>query len=138
MIRQTEWTARTWAFDLPIGAFPAVLERVRGTPARAEALIAGVDEHALARQPADGSWSAKEHLGHLDDLHELDERRLEEFLSGAPQLSAADMTNRRTIDANHNATPTAELIARLASHRAELVARLEALTESQVSAMSVH
>ena len=138
MIRELEWTARTWTFDLPVRAFPALLERVRGTPVRAAALVADVDEQLLARRPAAGGWSIKEHLGHLDDLHQLDERRLAEFLAGAPELTAADMGNRRTFDANHGATPTHELIARLAAHRKALVAQLETLTEEQVGATAIH
>jgi hypothetical protein len=137
VIPVVRWTERTWSFGLPIGAFPTVLERLRGTPVRAADLVANVDETVLRTAP-DHSWSAKQHLGHLDDLHELDERRLGEFLAGATTLSAADMTNRRTYDADHNATPTVRLLDRLRVHRLELVARMEQLTESQVAAAATH
>ncbi|AHG92717.1 DinB-like domain protein (plasmid) [Gemmatirosa kalamazoonensis] len=137
MIRLIDWTARTWTFDLPVGAFPAVVERVRGTPARAAALVDGVPEHALGAR-VDGAWSAKDHIGHLDDLHDLDDRRLTEFLDGARTLTAADMTNRRTHDANHADMPIAVILARLVAHRAELVARLDALTEADVAATAMH
>lgn len=138
MIPQLEWTARVWAFDLPIGAFPALLERVRGTPLRAAALVDGCDEKALGLRPSDGTWSVKEHVAHLDDMHDLDEQRLTEFLSGAPRLTPADMTNRRTAEANHAATPMPDIIARFARRREVLVARLETLSEQQVSATSLH
>jgi hypothetical protein len=50
VIRLLDWLDRTWPFDLPVGAFPAVLERLRGTPARAEELVAGAhDDHQLVR-----------------------------------------------------------------------------------------
>lgn len=138
MIPQLEWTARIWSFDLPVGAFPLLLERVRGTPVRAAALVAAFEERALALRPPDGSWSAKEHIGHLEDLHELDEQRLGEFLTSAPRLTAADMTNRRTFEQNHSATPTSELVRRFAARRGALVARLETLSEQQVTATSAH
>ncbi|MFN2601488.1 MAG: hypothetical protein ABR582_01895 [Gemmatimonadaceae bacterium] len=63
MMRQVEWTARAWIFSLPLGAFPGVVERVRGMPLRAAALVAGLDERLLNWRPPDGSWSVKEHLG---------------------------------------------------------------------------
>jgi hypothetical protein len=137
MIRLLDWTARTWTFDTPVGLFPALLERVRGTPARAAALLSGAPDAALAAR-VDGKWSAKDHVGHLDDLDELDDTRLTEFLAGAEVLTAADMTNRKTYDADHAATPAAELLSRFAAHRATLVARLEPLTEAQVAATARH
>ncbi len=82
MITPSAWRERTWVFDsLPVGAFPAVLERLRGTAARAAELIAGATDAQLRAKPGTG-WSVKQHIGHLDDLHELDERRLEEFIAG--------------------------------------------------------
>jgi DinB superfamily len=137
MVRVGAWTDRTWTFGLPIDAFPAVVERLRGTPARAEALVAGVSDAALRRLPERG-WSAKQHLGHLDDLHELDEHRLAEFIARAPMLTAADMTNRRTKDADHNATPAAALLLRLRTRRLELVERMDALSDAGVAAVAIH
>ncbi|HEX2092623.1 MAG TPA: DinB family protein [Longimicrobiaceae bacterium] len=137
MIHQMDWTSRTFSFDLPAGVFPAVLERVRGTPARAAALVAGVPEEVLGTRIR-GGWSAKEHVGHLDDLHALDERRLGEFLARAEVLTAADMTNRRTEEARHNGTPTARLVEGFRARREALVLRLERLSEQEVEITSMH
>jgi len=137
MIALIPWTQRTWSFGLPIGAFPAVLERLRGTPARAADLVTDIDDARL-RTSAEGSWSAKQHIGHLDDLHELDERRLEEFLAGAPILSAADMTNRRTHQGNHNDVPIEAILRPLRAHRLELVRRMEQLSEAEIGATATH
>jgi DinB family protein len=131
------WFNRTWTFEMPVGAFPGVVERLRGTPARAAELVAGTADDQLRRH-APGAWSAKRHLGHLDDLHELDDRRLGEFLSGATSLTAADPANRRTHETDHDATPAAAIVARLRAHRAELVTRLETLTEEAIAATAVH
>ncbi len=84
-IKLVAWTARTFTFDLPLGAFPAVLERLRRTPARATELISGAAENLLSMR-LNGKWSVKEHLGHLADLGTLEELRLREFLS-APRSS---------------------------------------------------
>ena len=137
MIRLVDWMERSWLFELPIGAFPAVLDRLRGTPVRAEELVAGASEGLLCTRVG-GCWSVNEHLGHLDDLNELDSRRLGEFLARAPALSAADVENRRTEAASHNAIPVGEILARFRSHRSELVAALEKLETSDIAASSVH
>src|SRR5262245_46626221 len=83
-------------------------------------------------------WSVKEHLGHLSDLIELDMCRLDEFLSGAATLSAADVSNRRTEEANHRDIPIADLLSALSEHRQRLTLRLEKLTESEVGATAHH
>jgi hypothetical protein len=100
-------------------------------------LIAGSTDDQLRWHERD-SWSAKRHLGHLDDLHALDERRLREYVSGAATLSAADRTNRLTYETDHDAMPAAAIIARFRAHRAELVAEMDALSEPQISATALH
>lgn len=120
-----------------MGAFPAVLERLRGTPARMAELIGGATDDRLRRHDP-GTWSAKRHLGHLDDLHALDERRLREFLAGAAMLTAADPANRLTYETDHDSTPADAIVSRFRAHREELVARMDALTEAQVSAAATH
>lgn len=114
-----------------------MLERLRGTAAGAAELIDGVSDGRLRARPGTG-WSAKEHIAHLDDLHELDERRLQEFLAARSALSAADMTNRRTHDARHNDTPAAAIVARLRVHRASLIDRMQHLTQAQISTSAMH
>ena len=48
------------------------------------------------------------------------------------------MTNRKTFEADHNATPTDVLLQRVSAHRDELVERLEGLDESLVERAAVH
>jgi len=136
MAQPMVWTARTFEYQPPVELLPAIVERLRGTPPRAAALFAEFADARLRR--AQSGWSALEHVGHLDDLHGLDMRRLEEFLSRAPVLSAADMTNRATYEANHNGASTAGLLDRLRTHRLELVARLDTLTQEEAAILSEH
>lgn len=137
MVHLVGWVDRQWSFGLPLGAFPAVVERLIGTAARAAALVAGVPETVLTKRP-DRKWSIKEHLGHLSDLHALDMQRVDEFLAGAEVLSAADMTNRRADEANHRSTPIAQLLQTLHDQRQSLAVALETLTEAEVGATALH
>lgn len=131
------WFHRSWTFQLPAGAFPAVLERLRGSPARALALAQRVPDRALSYRP-DGAWSAKDHIGHLDDLHELDLTRVREFLAGVPTLSAADRENRLTHGRSHSTRPVREIVAAFERRRGELVELLEHLTEADIERRAVH
>ncbi len=136
MIDMIRWTDRTFDHRWPVRLLPVIVERLRGTPIRAAALLGEADD--ARRREQRGGWSAQEHIGHLDDLHELDLLRLNEFLSGARVLSAADMTNRATYEARHNATPTAELLDRLRTRREDFVRRLEPLTEEEADRAADH
>ena len=137
MITLARWTTRTFDHELSLGLYTAVLERLRGTPARAAELLYHVGE-PLRSWRAERSWSAQQHIGHLDDLHDLDIRRLQDYASGSPILSAADMTNRKTDEADHNAVPTDVLLERLRGHREELTRRLEALDETDAARSARH
>ena len=137
MMKPAAWTARRFSFDRPVETFPEVLERLRGTPARAADLVAGFSDGALSAR-AQGKWSAKEHIGHLIDLLTLEEKRLHEFLAGAAVLSAADMSNRATEAADHNQTPIATIFSNLRHHRRKWVDKLDGLTESQVARSALH
>ena len=117
---------------MPLGAFSSVLERLRGTAVRATEVVSGVAEDLLSRR-ANGRWSAKENLGHLVDLQQLDDQRLWDFLSGAQVLSAADPENRMTEDGGHNQIPVRVLVERLRTGRLEWVRKLEALGEDEAA-----
>jgi hypothetical protein len=132
-----KWFERTWSFDLPIAAFADIVERLGGTSGRMAELVAGATDDQLRWHESD-AWSAKRHLGHLDDLHTLDDRRLREFLAGAEKLSPADPKNRLTWETDHDAVPVETLISRFRIHRDELVQQMRGLSESQISATAVH
>jgi hypothetical protein len=137
MIAQTPWLDRQFHFDQPIGVFPVLLERLRGTPPRAQELVSRISEDMLATR-VNLKWSVKEHLGHLVDLEPLDDRRLKEFLNGAEVLSAADGENRVTETTGHRSVPMASIIRRLFFGREDLVQRLGTLTEEQVARSALH
>lgn len=137
MIEPIAWMDRTFTFDQPVGVFPALLERLQGTPNRAASLVAGFSEDQLGARTIRG-WSVKEHLGHLIDLQPLDKKRLSEFLERTEILSAADTENRLTENANHGQEPIAEILARLRVGRIELVRKLARLTAEEAAISALH
>lgn len=131
------WIERTFTLDFPAAKFPDLLERVRGTPARIEALVRSLSADVLTRRDGKG-WSIQENIGHLLDLGYLPLRRIEQILAGETELIAADMTNRKTNEADHNARNVQDLLADFRSERATLVARFESLDESDWAKSARH
>ena len=135
-VEQMPWTSRTFPHDLPVGLFPALLERARGIATRCGHWAAFPD--AVLRFKPGGEWSILEHIGHLLELEKLAEQRLNDFERGALVLSAADMTNRATYDAQYNRADPIGLLARLARERAQIVARYEGLSATVLAARAIH
>src|SRR6185503_9305922 len=100
-IKQRIWFERKFELGLPIDAFPEILERLRGTPARLEERVRGLSREVLTRRAGE-AWSIQENVGHLVDLEPLWSARLDEFLRGGDHLQAADLQNRKTHEAGHN------------------------------------
>ena len=134
---QMPWLERTFSFDFPVGIFPGIVERLRGTPARIAELVKGVP-HTMLISRAGERWSVNEHVGHLIDLDDLDHVRLNEFIDGKPSLSAADMSNRRTYDAGYNDVAIATLVDYFRDRRFDLIGRLEELTDEQIARVALH
>lgn len=131
------WTGRTFDFDYPAARIDVFLSRVRGTAARIPTAVRGLPQQALTERP-DGKWSIQEHVGHLFELDALHLRRLDELADGASELSAADMDNRATWDADFNATAFADVLQRFEQRRADLVRRLASLDEQGLSKTAKH
>ena len=131
------WIDRKFSFDYPASKFPDLLERWRGTPARLEDRASGLSRDVLTRRAGDG-WSIQENVGHLVDLEYLPAKRIEQILSGEPELIAADMTNRKTREARHNNAKIDDLLRAFRTARLETVRRLESLDESDWARSALH
>ncbi len=126
MAARVKWTDRKFDFSFPAGIFPEMIERLRGTPARLEERIGSLPETFLRRKAGD-RWSIQENAGHLLDLESLVAQRLDEYLAGATELHAADMSNRKTYDANHNRAAIELILSGFRVQRTGLVDRLDRL-----------
>ncbi len=137
MPNRVPWTKRTFDFDFPADLFPELLERLRGTPARVEEIARALPPEVLRSQDSE-TWSIQENIGHLADLESLFSGRLDDFETGATTLRAADMSNKKTHEAGHNARPIKEILNEFRTLRQQLVARLEALSPADFSRTSRH
>jgi hypothetical protein len=136
MIR-TKWKERTFTFDFPEGWIFNILERLRGTYPRLVAMTNNLPHERLILKPG-GKWSIKEHIGHLIDLEDLHEGRVDDFLARNETLRAADMSNVRTESASHNDADLQILLKRFSSRRDQLIKRLEELDDQTQLFSSIH
>lgn len=137
MIKRIDWLQREFAFNLPVGMFPYVVERLRGAPPRAADRVRSLPREVLTRREGD-DWSIQENIGHLLDLEALWLGRLDDFEAGLSVLRAADMTNRKTHEADHNSRSIDELLEAFRAEREKLVRRLETYDEAFVARAVIH
>src|ERR1700747_3272830 len=98
----TRWFDRRFDFSFPLELYPNVCVRLRGAPARLEELVRPAGREALIRKDGE-KWSAQETAGHLLDLEPLWLARVEDFIAGTADLTAAHLSNRKTHEAPPNA-----------------------------------
>ena len=121
-----QWFQRTFDFSYQVELYPNLAVRLRGTPARLEEITRARSREILVRKETE-KWSAQEHAGHLLDLEPLWLKRVEDFVNGGTDLTATDLTNRKTDEANHNSRGLAEILSEFRSARFALIARLETM-----------
>jgi uncharacterized damage-inducible protein DinB len=123
------WFERKFAFSFPVEVYPNLCARVRGTPARLEEALRGRSHQILIRKPQ-GKWSAQEHAGHLLDLEALWLARVGDYVAASEQLTATDLGNRKTDEADHNAHPLEQILTEFRARRGRLLERVDELDPS--------
>jgi uncharacterized damage-inducible protein DinB len=123
------WFERKFEFSFSLDLLPNLRARLRGTPARLEETLRGHGHEILVAKPH-GKWSAQVHAGHLLDLESLWLARLEDYVAARGQLTPADLTNRKTDEANHSARPLEPLLAEFRTARTTLLTRIDELDAS--------
>jgi hypothetical protein len=106
-------------------------------PARLEEHVRNLPHEVLTLRH-ENRWSIQENAGHLLDLESLVQQRIDEYIAGAKELHAADMTNRKTFDARHNDVPISRILDSFRRERATTVQRLESLDEEVFARAAIH
>jgi hypothetical protein len=131
------WFERKFELTFPVTLYPNLGVRLRGTPARLDEMLRDIAGEILVAKP-DGKWSAQEHAGHLLDLELLWTTRVDDFLSDRDTLTVADLSNRKTDEANHNGRSLAHLLLGFREARSLLVNRIEPLDAALFTRSLLH
>jgi uncharacterized damage-inducible protein DinB len=131
------WFERKFEFTFPVKQYPNLCVRLRGTPARLEEMLRGVSPSVLVAKPGD-KWSAQEHAGHLLDLEPLWTARVNDFLTDGDSLTVADLSNRKTHEANHNARELPGILTDFRTARLRLLDRVGELHAALFSRSKLH
>jgi uncharacterized damage-inducible protein DinB len=126
MSQVPNWFDRKFEFSFPIELYPNLCIRLRGTPARLEEILRAYPNERLVRRPEE-KWSAQEHAGHLADLEPLWMARVQDYTAGTVELTAADLSNRKTHEAAHNTRRIEDILAEFRDARLRLVDRVAGL-----------
>ena len=131
------WFERKFEFWFPVEVFPNLCARLRGTPARLEEELRRRSHEILIRK-AQEKWSAQEHAGHLLDLEPLWLARLGDYVSASGELTPADLKNRKTDEAKHNARPMEQILTDFRAARERLLKAVGELDASLFGRAMLH
>jgi uncharacterized damage-inducible protein DinB len=137
MSEAPRWFERKFDLSFPAEMYPNLCVRLRGTPARLEELARSISHETLVRK-REHNWSAQENAGHLFDLEPLWLARTEDYINGAETLTATDLANRKTGEANYNARPIEDILADFRQARNRLMQWLEGLETNLYSRTALH
>jgi uncharacterized damage-inducible protein DinB len=139
MNRAPIWFDRKFEFTFSVELHPNLCTRLRGTPARLEESVRGADRELLIRKPQEKEkWSAQENAGHLLDLESLWVARVDDYAAGGSELTVADLKNRKTHEANHNARPVDEILKEFRDARLQLLKRVETIDPALFARAMLH
>jgi len=131
------WFEREFEFTFPVEQYPNLCVRLRGTPVRLEEMVRDVQRSLLVAKPGD-KWSAQEHAGHMLDLEPLWMARVEDFQAEGNTLTVADLSNRKTHEANHNARDLQAILTEFRTARLRLADRAESFDPARFARAKLH
>jgi hypothetical protein len=88
MKAEIPWFERHLDFGKPKEMLPYFLERLEGTIARIEKKVEDISDDVLSH-PYNGKWSVKQNIGHLGEVDEIANQRIDEMINGISPLSPA-------------------------------------------------
>ena len=131
------WAERKFIFLHPPWMLADFIERLRGTVPRLEALVMNVSD-ADAHQQLEGKWSIAQNIGHLSDVEELWQQRLDDLKQGKKTYTPAVGARFQELAKRHQALPINEIIRELNERRELLVDALANASPELQQASAFH
>jgi uncharacterized damage-inducible protein DinB len=117
------WSKRRFTFGQPQWMLADFIERLRGVTPRITALVTGISDD-VAHRRYEGKWSIAQNVGHLADVEDLWQERLEDLRRRRDVYTPADPARSQKAAERHQGTPLVEIIRELETKRGQLVAAM--------------
>jgi hypothetical protein len=98
-VGRQKWFDKKFRFELSQDNYDLILNRLKENPDKISRLVSSLHKSILTNK-VDGHWSIQENVGHLIDLEELHDGRIDDFIAGKEILRPADLNNRKTVREN--------------------------------------
>ena len=126
MIPQIAWIERKFEFNLPVGVFPVIVERLRGGPIRLQAMLRNATNESL-NEKSGNKWSVIEQVNHLCNCEEIWLGRVEDI------LARKEIFERRTLKTELQSKHLHMLLANFAAARNKLIDLAQNMDEPTAS-----
>src|SRR5260221_694255 len=126
------WFERNLRFGHPLEMLPFFLERLEGTIIRIEHKVTGLDDKILSEK-LNGKWSVKENIGHLAEVDEVANKRIDEMIAGVEVLSPAVFEPK-----DYNPWPIEKVLEFFKKTRLDNLKKYKTLSEDQLKKSSLH
>lgn len=131
-MNEKPWFERDLKFGYPPELLPYFLIRLSGTAVRIRHLVNEQNEKVLTYKP-DGKWSIKENIGHLAEVDNIANKRIDEMISGASVLSPAVFEPQ-----NYNPWPINQVIELFEQNRSMNLEKYRHLAAKELIKTSIH
>ncbi len=131
-MKQLPWFERNLKFGLPVVMLPYYLERLGGTFVRMQEKVKDLPDSILSTR-LDNKWSVKQNIGHLAEVDQINNRRIDEMIAGKDMLSPAVFEPQ-----DYNPWPVEKVLDFFLKTRSENIRKYKSLSESDLKKSSLH
>ncbi|MCP4156130.1 MAG: DinB family protein [bacterium] len=132
-----KWFEKKFPQRVDSKTLPALIERLSSIPNRLEEVLKSLPPERCTKK-TESKWSIQENVGHLPDVEPIWLGRFDDIVAGKEFLGTADLTNKKTECANHNAVPLETILIEFERLRIELVKKLSNLKTEDLEKSSLH
>jgi hypothetical protein len=126
------WFERNLKFGLPKEMLPFYLERLEGTIVRIQAKVKGISDSTLSEK-LNGKWSVKQQIGHLAEVDEIANKRIDEMVAGITPMSPAVFEPQ-----DYNPWPIEKVIDLFKTNRLKNLKKYQSLSDADLMKPSLH
>ena len=126
------WFERNLRFGYPKAMLPYFLERLEGSIVRIQAKVKGVDDKILSTK-LNNKWSIKQNIGHLAEVDEIANKRLDEMVKGISPMSPAVFEPQ-----DYNPWPIEKVLDFFKNTRLKNLTKYRSIAEDDLLKSSLH